>query len=279
MSQPFETARAATLAALTAWAAADPRIEALWLQGSLATGQADPFSDIDAYVAVTDDAFDQIWAERATVLDRLGGVLVWSPATTPGLTAVHALMTGGARLDLFFEKVSAAPGAPRPIAKPLLDKTGLVARLRLDWQAPAPVVARIIQTIIRMTRQGATWPLRVLGRGQWPTLAMMELDLINAQLAQLMAVRHDTANFYKNSFSLAPLLTAEERELLAQLTADALSALVAQDAAALKPVHLRLLDALVARGKDACQALGVEYPISDEDEAEVRALIERSWPA
>ena len=37
------------------------------------------------------------------------------------------------------------------------------ARLALDWQAPAPLIGRIIQTIIRMTRQGATWPLRLLG--------------------------------------------------------------------------------------------------------------------
>jgi hypothetical protein len=165
------------------------------------------------------------------VLDRLGGALVWSPATTPGLTAVHALMTGGARLDLFFEKASAAPAAPRPVAKPLIDKTGLASQLRLDWKAPAPVVAGIIQVIIRMTRQGATWPLRVLGRGQWATLAMMELDLINGQLAQLMAVRHDAASYYRNPFSLAPLLTAAERGLLAQLTADALVALGAKDAA------------------------------------------------
>jgi hypothetical protein len=193
--------------------------------------------------------------------------------------AVHALLDGGARLDLFFEKASAAPVAPRPIAKALVDKTGLVSRLRLDWQPPAATVARIIQTIIRMTRQGATWPLRVLGRGQWATLAMMELDLINAQLAQLMAVQHDPANFYKNAFSLAPLLTDAERELLVELTADALAALAARDAAALKRVHLRLLDALVAEGRAACHALGVDYPISDAGEAEVRALIERSWPA
>ena len=44
---PFETAREATLAAFVALAEADPRIEALWLQGSLAAG-ADPFSDSDA---------------------------------------------------------------------------------------------------------------------------------------------------------------------------------------------------------------------------------------
>jgi len=279
MDHPFETARAAVLAALSAWVEADPRIEALWLQGSLATGQADLFSDIDAYIAVTDAAFDDVWAEREAVLRRLGGAVVWSPATTPGLMAVHALMTGGARLDLFFEKASAAPAAPRPVAEPLVDKSGLVPRLRLDWQAPMPAIARNIQTIIRMTRQGATWPLRVLGRGQWPTLAMMELDLINAQLAQLMAVGRDPANFHRNAFSLAPLLADKQRELLAQLTADALGALAAKDVAALKSVHLRILDALVAEGKAACLALGVDYPISDESEAEVRALIDRSWPA
>jgi hypothetical protein len=107
---------------------------------------------------------------------------------------------------------------------------------------------------------------------------MMELDLINAQLAQLMAVRRDPANFYTNVFSAPTLLTAPERELLAELTADALAALAAMDAAALKLVHLRVLDALVAEGRAACAALGVNYPVSDEGEREVRALLERSWP-
>ena len=278
MEQPFETARAATLATLTDVARDDPRIEGLWLQGSLATGQADAFSDIDAYLAVADAAFDELWGERAALLDRLGGALAWSAATTSGLTAVHALMAGGARLELFFEKASTAPDMPRPVAKILVDKTGLIARLKLDWQAPVPVVGRFVQTIIRITRQGATWPLRVLGRGQWPTLAMMELDLINAQLAQLMAVRHDPANFYKNAFSAPTLLTAREREQLAQLTADALAALAVRDATALKLVHLRVLDALVAEGKAACAALGVDYPVTEDGEREVRTLLERFWP-
>jgi hypothetical protein len=39
---PFESAREAVLAALTAHASADPRIEALWLQGSLTAGGSDP---------------------------------------------------------------------------------------------------------------------------------------------------------------------------------------------------------------------------------------------
>ncbi|HEY2710821.1 MAG TPA: nucleotidyltransferase domain-containing protein [Caulobacteraceae bacterium] len=279
MPSSFEIARAHLLDALTRFAEEDPRIVALWLQGSLASGQADPFSDIDAYLAVKDDAFESLWAARETVLERLGGTLAWSNATTPGLTAVHALMTGGARLDLFFEKALAAPNASRPFVKALVDKAGLSALLKTDWQAPAPMVARIVQTIIRMTRQGATWPLRVLGRGQWSTLAMMELDLINAQLAQLMAVCHDAANFYRNSFSLPAVLTEAERAELDDLTTRALEALAAEDSGALKQVHLRLLDALVREGRAACAALDVDYPITEDGEREIRALLEAGWPS
>ena len=121
MALSFEQARDETLAALTRLAEADPRVEALWLQGSLATGKADPFSDVDAYLAVEDASFDEVWAGRGALLAQIGGALAWSDATTPGLTAVHALMLGGARLDLFFEKASASPGSPRPVAKPLVD--------------------------------------------------------------------------------------------------------------------------------------------------------------
>ena len=80
----FETSRTAILAALTSLAETDPRIEALWLQGSLATRQADSFSDIDAYLAVSDAYFDAVWAERESLLQRLGGALAWSDATTRG---------------------------------------------------------------------------------------------------------------------------------------------------------------------------------------------------
>ena len=278
MSLSFEPAREAVLAALAEYASADSAVQALWLQGSLATGEADAFSDIDAYLAVNDADFESLWAGRANLLARLGGALAWSDATTPGLTAVHALMGSGVRLDLFFEKASAVGASARPAIRVLVDKADIAGALKLGWQAPTPVVARIITTIIRMTRQGATWPLRVLGRGQWPTLAMMELDLINAQLAQLMAVRRDPANFYRNAFSLPPALSVAERDELVGLTDAALCALQARDSTALKAVHLRVLDALVREGRAACAALGVAYPISEVGEREIRRLLDEAWP-
>lgn len=278
-SQSFKSAREATLAALIEHANANSQIEALWLQGSLASGGADPFSDIDAYLAIRDDDYDAVWGDREGVLTALGRPLAWSSATTPGLAAVHALMPGGVRLDLFFEKASDVGAAPRPAVKALVDKAGIAARLKLGWEPSIPVVARAITTIIRMTRQGATWPLRVLGRGQWPTLAAIELDLINRQIAQLMAVSHGAANFYKNPNALAQLLTDDERARLADLTDAALAALAARDVAALKAVQLRIHDALVEAGRAACATLGVDYPIEAASEQAVRDLIEASWPA
>jgi len=279
MEALFESARASTLAALTAFAEGESRIRALWLQGSLAAGGADAFSDIDAYVAVADNAFDSLWSERSAILARLGGALAWSDATVPGLKAIHALMTNGARLDLFFERAEAVGEARRPAVKLILDKAGVAASLATGWEAPTAQIARTVTTIIRMTRQGAVWPLRVLGRGQWSTLAKMDLDLINAQLVQLMAVARDPANFYKNPNSQPLLLDAADRAMVDALTADALTALAAHDAAALKAVQLRVHDALVGAGQAACAALGVDYPIGEAEEAAVRALIERAWPA
>jgi hypothetical protein len=274
---PLESARAAILATLQACAAADPRVEALWLQGSLAAGGADPFSDIDAYLAIADADFEAVWAEREALLAALsGGALV--AATAPALMAVHALMAGGVRLDLFFERASAVGEAARPAVKVLVDKTGIAARLKPGWTASPPSVARIVTTIIRMTRQGATWPLRVLGRGQWGTLAKIELHLVNEQLAQLLAVAHDPANFYKNPNALTQLLTDAERAQLDDLTDAALAALTARDAAALKGVQLRIHDALVEAGRAACATLGVAYPIDTASEAAVRELIETNWP-
>jgi predicted nucleotidyltransferase len=278
-SHPFEFAREATLSALTEYAMAESRIAALWLQGSLAAGGADPFSDIDAYLAIGDDDYDAMWADREAVLTRLGRPLAWATAAAPGMAAVHALMPGGVRLDLFFEKAASVDAAPRPAVKVLVDKAGIAERLKLGWEPSIPVVARSITTIIRMTRQGATWPLRVLGRGQWPTLAAMQLDLINRQIAQLLAVSHGAGNFYKNPNALAQLLTDDERAELADLTDAALKALAARDVAALKGVQLRIHDALVEAGRAACATLGVDYPIDAVSERAVRDLIEASWPA
>ncbi|WP_340647050.1 nucleotidyltransferase domain-containing protein [Phenylobacterium sp.] len=274
----FIRERDETLAALAAFAEHDPRIEGLWLQGSLARGDADPLSDIDAYLVVSDAALTEVFAAREAIVSDLRPILAWSDGTTPGLKCVHALLDGGVRLDLYFEAASAV-GEPRPVADVRVDKTGLAARLNTDWRPPFAYIGRVLEVILRMTRQGGTWPLRTLRRGQWSTFAMIELDLVNAQLAQLMALQLDPGNFHQNPFSLSRRLTEAHRATLDSLTGEVLAGVAARDARALLTTHLKILDALVVEGRAACAALDVDYPITEAGDAKLRAFLERAWPA
>lgn len=278
LESDFVGERDATLAALTAFAEADPRIEGLWLQGSLARGDADPLSDIDAILAVTDASLDEVFAQREAIVSALRPIIAWSDGTTPGLKCVHALLDEGVRLDLYFEATTHAVSQPRPAVVLRVDKAGLAGRLNTDWRAPVAVVGHILGVILGMTRQGGTWPLRTLRRGQWSTFAMIELDLINAQVAQLMALQLDPANFYQNPFSLARRVTEPNRATLDALTAEVLAGLATQDKAALLTAHLKVLDALVAEGRAACAALGVAYPITEDGDARLRDFLTRAWP-
>ncbi|HXC54998.1 MAG TPA: aminoglycoside 6-adenylyltransferase [Rhizomicrobium sp.] len=265
------------MARLVAIASADNRIAAVWLQGSLARGNHDAYSDIDAYLAIDDAAFAAVWGERASLLAQIARPFAWSDATTPGLKAIHALLDGGVRLDLFFEPVSKLEQQKRPAVRVLHDRAGCAPRLVTGWEAPTASIAPVVGIIIKMTRQGATWPLRLLHRGQWSTLAMMELDLINQQLAQLMALQVDPGHFYMNAFSLYRLLNAGQQTELDRLTQRALAAVAARDTGQLKEVHLQVYDALLREGRAACAALGTPYPLNEADERDLRALLEREW--
>ena len=270
--------RQALLAKLTEAAVSDPRIAGLWLQGSLARGDDDPFSDVDAYLAVQDSAFNALWSERGAILEQLGHPFVWSDTVTPAVKAIHAVMPGGIKLDLFFEQRSAIGKSKRPAVKLLFDRGGVGAQLLTGSEPPSATIGLIIAAIIKMTRQGATWPLRLLHRGQWSTLAMMELDLISGQLAQLMAVQQDAAHFYSNQFALYRLLSPEQQALIDRLTAAALSACSAHDSGGLKAVHMEVYDGLVREGRAACAALKQPYPLAEKDEQDLRGFLAQEWP-
>jgi hypothetical protein len=235
-------------------------------------------SDIDAYIAVSDEAFDEVFAARFAILTSIAPPLAWANATTPGLTAIHALLEGPVKLDLFFERASAIGKLKRPCALVLLDKAGIASQLDLTFEAPRAQIGHTLGIIIRMTRQGALWPVRTLMRGQFSTFAMMELDLINKEIAQMMALQAGAKHLYTNPFSLSRALRDDQRALLDALTSDALRALAARDLPALKSIHLRVFDALVAEAKAACAALDIPYPIEDGADATLRALIADEWP-
>jgi hypothetical protein len=60
------------IAAASAWAAADERVRALLLKGSLGRGAGDERSDVDLVIVAWPGRLSEVWAERRSLAERLG---------------------------------------------------------------------------------------------------------------------------------------------------------------------------------------------------------------
>ena len=143
--------------------AADPRVRALWVSGSLARGDADAHSDLDLVAAVADEAFDAFAA----------GWREWLAAITPTVIArqipflpgsVYSLTPTCERLDVVVERVSAARGSRLPRAV-VFDRDGLDAQRRPPPPPAPPDRAKVETAIEEPLRYLALLPA-VLGRGE-----------------------------------------------------------------------------------------------------------------
>lgn len=275
----FVAAREALIARLTELAKNDERIAACWLQGSLADGSADALSDVDAYVAVPDEQFEAVFAERRAIVAQLGQVLFLTDGLLPGLSTVNAVLAGPVKLDLFFEKLGAAPAAQRPAARMLVDKVGLGPQLQLGWEPPLDRLARTVSMHFSASLQGCLWPMRMLLRGQWAMYATAVLRLINENLAALMAVQVYPRLLFKNPLTMTRLLRPEQQAELEELSLAVIEGVARRDADALRDAHLRTFAAFLREGKAALAAVGLPYLGSDEGDAGLRAMYEQQWPS
>lgn len=275
-SNVFEQRRAALIDRIVALARDDVRVAALWLQGSLADGTADALSDVDAYLCIRDQAFDEVYGERLEVVRRIGRPLAYSDER--GLGAITCVVAGPVKLDLFFEPVSTAATRQRSAVRMLVDKDGIGPALQTGWSPAIADAARRVETVLRGTFQGAMWPVRVLMRGQLATFAMMELELINDMLVTMMAARVDARLLFKNRFTVSRLLPPEQQAVLHALTLEVVEAVAARDPAAMRRAHLRITERLLREGRAACAALDIEFPIDDPGVEAIREFYEREWP-
>jgi hypothetical protein len=96
------------LATLERWVASLcqlPGVEVIWLEGSLVDDRANPWSDIDLRLGITDDAYDQLWVNnRSAIMEGLGEYLyLWNEAF------IRAVTGEGIIVELAARKVSELP--------------------------------------------------------------------------------------------------------------------------------------------------------------------------
>lgn len=269
--EPIAARHQAVLERLVEVARRDDRVVAAWLQGSRADGSEDPFSDIDFYLAVADDAF--ITFDKLAFVSQVAPVLVHAEPF-PGI--VVCLLEGPVKLDLTAERSSAVAHGKRPAARMLLDKADVSFKLQTGWEPEAQSIARQVDDMLRMTFQGATWPVRLLRRGQWATHAFTEMALIVGTIVPLMLVERDRRAFARNSISRERLLTTDERHEIDSLTGGVLRAIVDRSLPEAYRAHLSIAEVLGRVGRRACARFALEFPEAAEQEA--LRFYEREWP-
>ncbi|MGC1679319.1 MAG: hypothetical protein WA740_17440 [Candidatus Binataceae bacterium] len=271
---PFEVRRGELVARATEILSKDSRFVAGWLEGSLADGSADSYSDIDLYLCVDDQAWDEVWANRLPVIGRFAPILV--PLDIAGLFAVACLVEGPVKLDVFFERESVVGKHQRIKVKRLWGGERIFAQLRIGEDRGDSAIAAALRYNIFGFLQGATWPVRILARGQINTFLFNEILLVETAIIPLMLLEKDRRALHRNMFTRAKLISADEQALCARMVEQICAAVRADDRVAMREVHIGIFQMICKLGRAAFERYGLQFPPRVEEE--MVAFYTREWP-
>jgi len=272
---PFAVRRSALLQKAVAIFSKDPRFPAGWLEGSLADGSADSFSDIDLHLCVTETSWDEVWKSRRSVIEQIAPILACLGIM--GVFGLGCLMEGPVKLDVFFEKESSLTALTRLAVTQLWGAGEIFDRLRIGNDLGDAAIRRALESALLGFMQGATWPVRMLARGQRDTFLFNEILLVETAIVPLMLLERDRRAFHRNMFTRAKLLSPKQREQCARLTDRITLAVRSADRDAMRDLHIEIFRQICRLGRAAFQRYGLEFPPRVEDE--MIGFFRREWPA
>jgi hypothetical protein len=271
---PFAVRRGELIDRAIAIFSADTRFPAGWLEGSLADGSADLYSDIDLHLSVVESAWDEVWNGRRRVIERIAPIL--ASLDIMGVFGVGCLMAGPVKLDVFFEREGGLASRPRIAVKRLWGAAEIYERFKIGDDLGDPAIKHALESNVLGMLQGATWPVRILARGQIETFLFCEILLVETAVVPLMLLETDRRAFHRNMFTRAKLLPAAQRDECAQLVERIETSVRNSDRAAMRDVHIELFQKLCHLARTAFARYGLEFPPSVE--TEMVEFYNREWP-
>jgi predicted nucleotidyltransferase len=144
----------------------DVRVVGLVAGGSLAHGAADFYSDIDLYIVVLDEAFDELFAERDTIVEAVGSPLFgFTVDPMPGGSTDHIVIYEGlVKFDFMYLKESDFTPAPKWVGCALLkDASGHVGVVVARSEGLAPLQPTT-EELLNLNQKVWTWCWYVFGK-------------------------------------------------------------------------------------------------------------------
>ena len=271
---PFAVRRGEMLDRAVAIFSADARFPAGWLEGSLADGSADSYSDIDLHLCVVESAWDEVWNGRRGVIERIAPIL--ASLDIMGVFGVGCLMAGPVKLDVFFERETGLASRPRIAVKRLWGAPEIFERFKIGDDLGDPAIKFALESNVLGILQGATWPVRILARGQIETFLFGEILLVETVVVPLMLLETDRRAFHRNMFTRAKLLPAAQRDECARLVDRIETSVSEADRAAMRDVHIELFQKICLLARAAFARYGLEFP--PRVESEMVEFYNREWP-
>ena len=229
--------------------AADERVRAVWLSGSLGRGDADAMSDLDLIVAVADEALPDFAAQWPDWLAHITPTLIArSLPFAPG--SLYAVTPERLRIDVVAEPASRVGKSPFRHRVVVFDRDGLDAEVPVP-EPVGPSVERVSMLVEEFFRDVGMFPV-VLEREDW-LLGLEAIHLVRSLLYQL---------FVEMNAPLPPMgvkqwsakLTMTQRRVLEALpTGDA-------DRESVVAAHHAVAHAFREHARAACATLGIAWP-------------------
>ncbi len=271
---PFAVRRSELLDRAVAMLSTDARFPAGWLEGSLADGAADPYSDIDLHLCVGENAWDEVWRSRRDVIERIAPIL--ASLDIMGVFGVGCLIEGPVKLDVFFERETSLAARQRVAVKRLWGAAEIYERLMIGDDLGDAAIKHALEFNVLGFLQGATWPVRMLARGQTNTFLFNEILLVETAIVPLMLLQKDRRAFHRNMFTRAKMLPPDQSEECAQLIDRIGTAVRIADRRAMRDVHIEIFRGICQLGRAAFEQYGLEFP--PRVEVEMVDFFKREWP-
>jgi hypothetical protein len=271
---PFAVRRGQLVDRAVAILSTDARFPAGWLEGSLADGSADSYSDIDLHVSVVESAWDEVWNSRREVIERVAPIL--ASLDIMGVFGVGCLIEGPVKLDVFFEREGVLASRPRIAVTRLWGAAEIYERFKIGDDLGDAAIKHALEFNVLGLMQGATWPVRILARGQVETFLFGEILLVETTIVPLMLLETDRRAFHRNIFTRAKLLSPTQRDECARLVDRIERSVRNGDRDAMRDAHIEIFQKICDLASTAFARYGLEFP--PRVESEMVAFLKREWP-
>jgi hypothetical protein len=175
MSPAIVDAREEVFVRFRAACEGDARIRAAFIGGSVGSGTADSWADIDLFVVLADDDYDAFFANRNVFLDRLG-TPVFRETLNIGFDVLAFIMDSGVDGELIFHRVSGLDDLHTGPFLPVIDRAGLLQGRTFPHMYPTGEdVAAELSVVLAWFWRDALQFTRAIARGRlWTAYGFLE---------------------------------------------------------------------------------------------------------